>query len=292
MNSSNDCTATTLTDDVLSTIFSFIDLPDVSAVSRTSKQFKASLDAVEDELFHSLVEFHCKRQYPWLVKYKELLPPGNQSWKIVMRLTLVSSYEPAGYNQKLQKAFEEAFRNEGILAFSNCCHFACSSAYNERDPFFIVREKGIYFVRLHLNGMNYSHDETFLVAANYADYDYLIENWDSECKILERWCQVLGLGAGDFTIEKPPSLAHCVLISFKAPLELDMPQWAYDDDDDDDGSTSTSTEYHQVRGILDINQALDEYFAAEDNWALQEYFSSKDDDDNNDGKLAAKDKMG
>jgi hypothetical protein len=215
-----DCT---LTDhDILSMILSFVDLPDVSAVSRTSKQFKRSLEAVEDELFHSLVKYRCKRQYPTLVKRKDQLPPDEQSWKVILHKTLVSSYyKPVGSNKKLQKALEAEFRNEGIVAFSNCCTYNCSSAYNKYDPFFIPREKGIYFVKFILNGKNYfPYYSRLVVSAWFEDFEYLVEHWESECKILVRWCQVLGLKEGDFTIHKPEYIHTCVMIEFKVPIKF------------------------------------------------------------------------
>ena len=59
------------------------------------------------------------------------------------------------FNENLQHELERVFKPMGLVAYSNCCRWGCTGAYDEDDAEFVPRNKGIYFIRLHLNGMNY-----------------------------------------------------------------------------------------------------------------------------------------
>ena len=51
-------------------------------------------------------------------------------------------------------------------------------------------------------------------------YEYLDEHWDEECDLLKRWCSVLGLKEGDYSIEKP--------------TDLEKPAWLSDEELDEE----------------------------------------------------------
>lgn len=64
------------------------------------------------------------------------------------------------FNKNLQAALEAEFRPLGIVPFSNCCRLGCSGTFEEEDPDFDIRSTGVFFIRLHLNGLNYrSHPQ-------------------------------------------------------------------------------------------------------------------------------------
>ena len=221
--------------DLLSKIILFLDVVDVPAICRICQHWKNCFEAVEEELFEVL----AKKHHPSLeqLRGKLLLNTTTDaaSWKALLKGKLASSYVPVGMNKQLQDDFKTVFFHEGIVAFSNCCHIMCSDAYNEGEPTFQCREKGINLIRLHLNGMNY-HQSVDSVACHYEDYDYLDENWDSECALLERWCSILGLGPGKYSIEKPECIHKCVMINFCKPVELetDSPWWGDEEEEEAD----------------------------------------------------------
>jgi hypothetical protein len=92
-------------------------------------------------------------------------------------------------NKTLQLALKNEFKKKGILAYTNCCRWGCTGAYDEEDDFEERETKGIYFIRLHTDGMNYKSQPTFTTAL-YEDFDYLMDNWVQECTILDKWCEV------------------------------------------------------------------------------------------------------
>ena len=125
-----------------------------------------------------------------------------------------------GRRRQLQADLETVFRPLGIVAFSTCCNYACSGSYNEDGTFLGREDDGIYYIRLHLDGMNFD-PEPVQVAASYGSWEYLDMHWDTECQMLAGWCAVLGLKEGDYTIMKPESIKTCVLISLKKHPELE-----------------------------------------------------------------------
>ena len=152
---------------------------------------------------------------------------SSSTWKQLLQRRMTSPYVPFGSNKQLQRDMETVFRNEGILAFSNCCG-TCFNAYEGDDPdndgeyspenlvnvktgFKFRTDGGIYFFKLFLNGMNYIHNQhphypVFVAKggfASYKDYWYLAQHWEEECEIIHRWCSVLGLSKDEYTIIKP-----------------------------------------------------------------------------------------
>ena len=55
------------------------------------------------------------------------------------------------------------------------------------------------------------------VRAHYQDFDYLMRNWEYEKSLLVRWCEILGLTPGEYTIEKPPNGHTCIVVRFEEP---------------------------------------------------------------------------
>ena len=100
-----------------------------------------------------------------------------------------SDLEEGALNRDLCKALEEHFRPKGVVAFSRCCRLGCTGTYGE-NPNFEEREKGIYFIRLHLAGMNYDPNPKDCYA-HYVDFTYLMDNWDEERKLLTQFCRIV-----------------------------------------------------------------------------------------------------
>ena len=124
-------------------------------------------------------------------------------------------------NHALAHKLEAHFKPLGIAAFSRCCRFRCTATYAD-DPVFedLSRDQGIYFIRFHLDGMNYN-ERPKGASAYYCDFDYLMREWESEKALLVQWCSILGLKPGDYTIEKPRNENIRVLIDFAAPYILE-----------------------------------------------------------------------
>ena len=232
---SDAATSIFLPDTVLSLIFQFVDLPDISSVARTCKQWKRSLDAAQEVVFESLAKFYDPR----LVELMELLI-SPQSWKLMLQRRLACN--PSGMNQQLQKDLETVFRHEGILPFTNCCHYGCSGV--NWYPFEPIKTGGIYFIRFSLNGMNYEPD--FIPKCrppHYDTYEYLDEHWEQQRELLKRWCAVMGLKEEEYDIEKPQDVRRCVMIHFHKDLNLEKYTFSeeegdeedIDDEDDDEG---------------------------------------------------------
>ena len=116
---------------------------------------------------------------------------------------------------------EEHFKPLGIAAYTNCCRMWCTGTYAD-DLDFEVRKKGIFFIRLHLDGMNYV-PQPLHCYANYDDFEYLTKHWTEEKELLEKWCSLIGLKVGEFTIIEPSCGQEAVKIKFKNPLNLEDP---------------------------------------------------------------------
>ena len=124
-------------------------------------------------------------------------------------------------NEKLQQDFEAAFKPQGIVAFSNCCRLGCTGTYEEDDPDFKHNQDGgIFFIRLHLNGMNYNAQPK-AVYAHYSNYQYLMQHWAAEEAKLDKWAWILGLQKGEYTINKPPNENTAIEITFEKQFQLE-----------------------------------------------------------------------
>jgi len=129
-------------------------------------------------------------------------------------------------NQVLKNELQDKFGPLGIVAWSGCCRWGCTGSYDEfAKEEFESRENGIYYIRLHLSGMNYNSEVTSC-GVSYCSkegdpHQYLMEHWDDEIKLLVSFCQILGLGKGDYTITKPGNSNLNVMINFTPPLVLE-----------------------------------------------------------------------
>lgn len=120
-------------------------------------------------------------------------------------------------NTDLQNRLTEVFRPLGIVAFTNCCRIGCTDTYEDDDTFKFRETKGIFFIRLHLDGMNYNPRPT-QVWAQYEDFDYLMTHWDEECDLIKKWAKIVNV---DVEIQKPKSVKETIRIKFAKELELD-----------------------------------------------------------------------
>ena len=108
----------------------------------------------------------------------------------------------------------------GIAGYTYCCKFHCTDTYADEDEWQKTsRNKGIYFFRFSLGGMNY-FDSAPGVMAHYEDYDYLIREWEGEKEFVRRWCSAIGLGEDDYTVEQPQQ-GNAVWVKFNRPYSLD-----------------------------------------------------------------------
>jgi len=128
------------------------------------------------------------------------------------------------FNIQLQHALEAAFKPQGIVAYSNCCRLGCTGTYEEEDPDFKLNEDGgIFFIRLHLNGMNYDPNPSG-ASAHYESHEYLMQHWAAEEAKLHQWAAILGLQCDEYIITQPPNQAITVRIEFLRPLRLEKPR--------------------------------------------------------------------
>ena len=214
-----------LPDHVFSCILEFVDLNTFAVVALVSKRWKKCLESVEQDVFQNI----SKAQYPRVVELKELLPPTpNVTWRQLLKQYVKAT--PWGMNQQLQRDLETVFRHEGITAFSNFCIVNGTANYSELpgfrgrmppwNPYASPENKhgGIYFIKVFFNGENY-HDSVDTAHAGYFDLDYLLENWETECEVLKRWCAVAGVE--EYEVIKPESINECVQVKFKEPLALE-----------------------------------------------------------------------
>lgn len=123
-------------------------------------------------------------------------------------------------NEELQTKLENEFKPMGIIAFTNCCGTRyCQDNYADDMGYKEIREKGIWFFRIHLNGMNYN-DNVSSISVYYDDFDYLMDNWQSESEIINQWIAVI---SGEVSkIKKPTSEKECIIIFFKNDLKLEV----------------------------------------------------------------------
>ena len=137
-------------------------------------------------------------------------------------------------NKELCQDLERVFKPLGVTAFTRCCG-NCKDNYEDHDRDFEEREDGgVYFIRLHLDGGGYD-PEPDNCYAHYEDFDYIMNNWDDELKLLTLFCRVVYRDEMNkqnfrFKIEKPASQNEAICISFIDPVELDpMPKREEDD---------------------------------------------------------------
>eukprot|EP00049_Salpingoeca_infusionum_P018440 m.357277 g.357277 ORF g.357277 m.357277 type:complete len:133 (+) comp17768_c0_seq1:172-570(+) len=123
-------------------------------------------------------------------------------------------------NEALMAVLEAEFKPKGIVAYSGCCRWGCTGSYDETDPEFQVRDQGgVFYIRLHLAGMNY-RPTVEACYAMYEDIAYLREHWEQERALLAKFCHLLGYEDGGFEIVKPESERRAIEIKFLQPLEL------------------------------------------------------------------------
>ena len=119
---------------------------------------------------------------------------------------------------ELSLRLEEYFKPLNIAAYTNCCRMGCTGTYaDELD--FKVRRLGICFIRLYLDGINYDPHPKGCYA-DYGDFEYLTKYWNEETELLEKWCSLIGLKIGEYTICKPSCEQEAVKIEFKEALNL------------------------------------------------------------------------
>lgn len=126
-------------------------------------------------------------------------------------------------NIQLQDALEAAFKPQGIVAYSNCCRLGCTGTYEDDPDFKLNEDGGIFFVRLHLNGMNYDPNPS-RASAHYESYEYLMQHWAAEEAKLHQWATILGLQRDEYIITQPPNQAITVRIDFLKPIQLEAPR--------------------------------------------------------------------
>ncbi len=127
-------------------------------------------------------------------------------------------------NEDLCKELERVFKPLGVIAFTRCCS-ECTDTYNTDEDFEMREDGGVHFIRLHLAGMSYDPNPKDCYAM-YEDFEYLMEHWDEELKLLTQFCRIVtgnkqnnsNLG---FRIEKPKDVSKAVAIYFDEPLKLD-----------------------------------------------------------------------
>ena len=112
----------------------------------------------------------------------------------------------------------ETFEPLGIVAYTMCCRLGCTGNYG--DGGYECRPAGIVFIRLALDGMNY-RERPSAAYAYYREYEFLMNNWDGEKAILDRWCSIVGLPRDGYAIHKPEH-GRTIEIKFKEPLELEI----------------------------------------------------------------------
>eukprot|EP00804_Cyclotella_cryptica_P023360 CCRYP_000506-RA/>CCRYP_000506-RA protein AED:0.31 eAED:0.31 QI:0/0.33/0.5/1/0.66/0.5/4/0/840 len=218
----------------------------------------------------------CAAQEPDILRIYDLCAEskvcphiGGGGWKILLRRARTSCFKLSGANRRLQRSFELVFKNEGILAFSNCCE-RCTYCY-ENCGNFTIRKRGITFFTFYLSGGNYEERHEHTAWVGYTNLEYLLDHWDAECDIIRRWCAVLDVT--DYTIEKPPSEDRCIAVRFKDPGVLEDPsfEWDSDDmdmdyDDDSDGFDQDDVDENEEPEHDDVDEtdALDQLEEDED----------------------------
>lgn len=205
--------------------YALSDVRDVPSIVRTCKHWDMVINKYGESSCR-IWRYICTRSDPDLARIHDLCSESARhvvdaggSWKALLRNRITSAFCPIGVNRMLQKNLETVFREDGIVAFSNCCS-NCTDSYQD-VPGFVLRGSGIKFFKLFLNGMFYDNhflDGVFVV---YTDLKYLLDHWDDECDIIRRWCAVLGLREGCYSIRKPRSDMECIFVEFGSALELE-----------------------------------------------------------------------
>ena len=183
------------------------------------------------------------RIYDLCSESKTCVDIAGGGYKRLLYRTSTSSFKPTGANKQLQRSLELVFKQEGILAFTTCCS-RCKGAYIDCKDY-TPREHGIHFFTFFLSGGNYDSDryddpmreyfddtpiQTKEIFASYTGLDYILENWETECEIIRRFCAVVGVT--DYTIEKPESIVQAIPIRFTDAIKLEEEQWSSDDEDE------------------------------------------------------------
>lgn len=151
---------------------------------------------------------------------------------------------PMSLNRELQRCLTDEFKPRGIVAFSNCCRLGCTGTYEDGEglednpeidePEFQLREdEGIYFFRLHLEGMNYDQ-QVNEVYVHYGSLEYLREHWEQETQLMRRWCELVGVEPLDFVL--PTDQSKALEIRFRATKYLEHRPIEPDSDDADTDS--------------------------------------------------------
>lgn len=136
-------------------------------------------------------------------------------------------------NKELCQDLERVFKPLGVTAFTRCCG-TCKYNYESDEDFEGREDGGVYFIRLDLGGGGYDPKPENCYA-HYEDFDYIMNNWDNELKLLTLFCRVVYRDEMNkqnfrFKIEKPASQNEAICISFIDPVELDpMPKREEDD---------------------------------------------------------------
>lgn len=138
------------------------------------------------------------------------------------------------FNGELKKKLKEKFYDKGIVAYSGCCRWGCTGSYGgDGQEDFNDRKNGIYYIRLHLDGMNYEEEVNNCYASycseNGNDHQYLMDHWDEECEIIHDFCYILGIPKNEYQISKPKDITKKIGIHFNQPLKLEK---VPEDDDD------------------------------------------------------------
>jgi hypothetical protein len=212
---------------------------EIPAIATTCRQFDDVLNR-NIETSSSIWQSICTVQHPDIVPVYDLCKEslshryvGGGGWKALLRRATTSNFKPRGGNKELQKKFECVFKEEGIVAYWE------ESYENYAD--FTLREHGINSF-----GFDFRFGAVFILHAQvrYRDYQYLLENWDTECDIIRRWCAVMGVAESGYTAEKPVSKNACVIVRFEDPYALEE----YMSNDEDDNDNFELYEYDLVEG--------------------------------------------
>ena len=209
-----------LSDHILTLTLAYMDLPGMAAVSRVCRQWQRCMASVAPTVY----EWTAKQYYPRLEQLLPLLPTDQRNYKRIIQRKLASRWVPVGKNRQLQADLELVFKDQGIIAFSNCCPlcnsltYACVDVQAFKNRPFQIRQGGLYQFSLSLNGPG--HDTVIIeVTMHYRDYDYLMAHWEAECAIILRFCRVLGVK--EYEIEQPRSERRVATVVFKVPYELE-----------------------------------------------------------------------
>ncbi len=106
---------------------------------------------------------------------------------------LVDMFQLVTVYRRLQQHFEPL----GVGAFTACCRWRCTKTYADAEGF--GRKKGIYFFNFHIysclpparpRGWRLKSKPIY-VKVSYTDFDYLLDNWETELKLIHAWCSII-----------------------------------------------------------------------------------------------------